>query len=457
MRARRSLCDGYGSTRRPRPFGTTDAPCFVMLPERLSGVDAAWRRMDTSKQHATIVSLLVFDGHIERSALVGSVSRSIEKHERFRARVHDRGILGATWELDPEFDMNRHVTSAPPPRDARALRELISDLASEPFDPAHPLWQMVVTEWPGGGTAVISKIHHCLADGVALVRVLLGMTDEGTSITPPEVGWKPENPEQLEEKLRHLGREADTLAKTLLLPSDPPSVLRGSLGPRKVVAWSSALDLERIRAIGATVSGTINDALTAAIAGGIQRYARDRGRPLEHDVRAMVPVFLAGAHEQKSLGNAFGLVYAALPRIAEPRARLREAKARMDKIKSTPETSNAVAMLGLLGSLSPAVEQIGIRLFTAKASLVVTNVPGPPLPIHIMGVPLRSMTVWAPFAGDLALSVTAVSHRGELRLGVLSDANVIGHPEGLVDAIERDLAELSVLVEGDRAMAVAQR
>jgi WS/DGAT/MGAT family acyltransferase len=429
-----------------------------MRAERLSGVDAAWRRMDTSKQHATIVSLLVFDGHIERSALVATVDRNLAKHERFRARVHDRGILGATWEIDPEFDTNRHVTTAPPPRDARAIRDLISELASEPFDPAHPLWQMVVTQWPGGGTAVISKIHHCLADGVALVRVLLGLTDEGASMqaAPPEVGWKPENPEQIEEKLRHLAKEAETLAKTLLLPSDPPSVFRGELGPRKVVAWSSAIDLERIRAIGATAEGTINDALTAAIAGGLQRYARDQGRPLEHDVRAMVPVFLAGAHERRSLGNAFGLVYAALPRIEDPRARLREANARMDAIKSTPETSNAVAMLGLLGSLSPAVEQVAIKLFTAKASLVVTNVPGPPLPIHIMGVPIRSMMVWAPFAGDLALSVTAVSHRGELRLGVLSDARVIGHPERLVEAIERDLAELSLLV-ADRATAAAPR
>jgi hypothetical protein len=401
--------------------------------------------------------LLVFDGRIERSSLLATLGRSTEHHERFRARVHDRGVLGATWELDPDFDMSRHVTSAPPPRDARAMRELISDLASEPFDPAHPLWQVVVTDWPGGGTVVISKIHHCLADGVALVRVLLGMTDEGTSMAPPEVGWKPESPAQLEERLRHLAREADTLAKTLLLPSDPPSVFRGELGARKVVAWSSAIDLERVRAIGATVSGTINDALTAAIAGGLGRYARERGRPLERDVRAMVPVFLAGAHERRSLGNAFGLVYAALPRIEEPRARLREAKARMDRIKSTPETSNAVAMLGLLGSLSPAVERIGIRLFTAKASLVLTNVPGPPLPIHVMGVPLRSLMVWAPFAGDLALSVTAVSHRGELRLGVLSDAEVIDHPEQLVEAIERDLSELSLLVPGDRATASAPR
>ena len=80
-----------------------------------------------------------------------------------------------------------------------------------------------------------------------------------------------------------------------------------------------------------------------------------------------------------------------------------------------------------------------------------------PLPIHVMGVPLRSLMVWAPFAGDLALSVTAVSHRGELRLGVLSDAEVIDHPEQLVEAIERDLSELSLLVPGDRATASAPR
>jgi hypothetical protein len=108
------------------------------------------------------------------------------------------------------------------------------------------------------------------------------------------------------------------------------------------------------------------------------------------------------------------------------------------------------------------VERVAMRLFTIKASLVVTNVPGPPIPIHIMGVPLRSLIVWAPFAGDLALSVTAVSHNGELRIGVLSDANVIGHPEALVDAIERDFAELSQLVPTardsvDRATAAAPR
>jgi diacylglycerol O-acyltransferase len=241
---------------------------LAMLPERMSAVDAAWRRMDDSKQHATIVTLLVFEGVVERAALAHTVGRAIEKHERFRARVHDRGLLGATWELDPEFDIDRHVKAAHRPRDLRALRELVSDIASEPFDPAHPLWEMVVTEHPGGGTAVISKVHHCVGDGVALVRVLLGMTDEGSAIAPPEVGWRPETPEVLEEKLTHLASEADTLAKTLLLPMDPPSVLRGSISPRKVVAWSGPIELERVRAIGKLVSGTINDALVAAIAGG---------------------------------------------------------------------------------------------------------------------------------------------------------------------------------------------
>ncbi len=412
----------------------------------MRGIDAAWRRMDRDPQQALITSVLKLAGPIDLVALEAALRRVVATQSAFRMRVVDRGLRGVVFEPDPLFDLSNHVhrIAAPSPGDDAALAELTSELASAPLNPARPLWDLHVVGLREG-SALIARIHHCIADGVALVRVLLGIVDGGDAGEPDEVGWSPPSATSLRTRASHLAEEAATLGSTLFLSADAPSVLRGPLGAAKRVAWTAPFKVAEAKRIASAVKGHLNDTLVAGIAGGLAAYGQSHGRPLIAEPRAMVPVFLRGGHEfHTELGNAFGLVYLALPTSIEgARDRLVESKRRMDAIKSTSETSNAVALLGLIGRVTPAMERFAIRLFTAKASLVFTNVPGPPFTVRIGGQDVTSIMVWAPYAGDLALSITAVSYGGELRCGVLANAKVVPDPEQLALEIDRALAELS--------------
>lgn len=398
--------------------------------------------MDGPVQRMVIVSLLRFVTPVSIDRLRSIMVRVAQRHPAFGSRVRDRGIRGPEWERVPELEVAEQIRTVHAYDDDASLRELVSELASVPLDPARPLWDMTLT---ADGRALVSRIHHCIADGVALVQVLAEIADDAAG-EAEVVGWTPPKPSSLGARLAHLGEASRTLMKTLFLSRDPPS-LRGPLQGRKSAAWTRDFPVARARDIGHLVSGTVNDALLAAVAGALDRYARELGRPLRRDARALVPVFLRGAHATGDLGNAFGLVYAALPRDDDRRARLAEAKRRMDAIKASSETSNAVMVLGVLGRALPSIERFGLRLFTSKASLVFTNVPGPPGDVRVADSVIRSMTVWAPVSGDLALGVTAVSYRGSLRIGVMTDEAVLPSPERIAELIEAELHALGRLAD----------
>jgi hypothetical protein len=390
--------------------------------------DAAWYRMDDVDQHPVITSLIVLDGEPEYERVRRRVEELVLRNPRFMERVVDRMPRPPRWERDPHFDVRHHLHRLNTPA---SLREVVSDLTSAPFDPERPLWQMHLVE---GRHALVSRIHHCVADGIALVRVMLGMIDEaaGTpSLPPPQVGWT---------KSKSRAGTAKTLWHTLTLSRDPDTILRGQLGPRKEVAWTRAVDLETLQVRAHASGATLNDLITAAIAGGLRTWSREVGRPIESDVRASVPVFLRGGHDKRAMGNAFGLVYATLPvAAADPEERLRLAKQSMDEIKHTPEPANNSAILGTVGLISQRLEHAVVDLLSTRASVVVTNVPGPPLPVHLAGREIKSVMVWAPVGGTISVSITAFSYRGELRLGVRGDARANPRIEDLARAIDDEL------------------
>lgn len=409
-------------------------------------VDAAWLHMDGATQRATITALLRFDGRIDCARLRQLVRDRLLCHERFRSRAVDRAVGLPRWQVDERFDLDRHLRerTLPPPGDDATLRTVVSDLVSTPLDHERPLWALDLVRGAPGGDALVARIHHCVADGIALVSVLLGLIDESEGSAPTQVGWTGERTAKLGDRLAQEARAARTLGRTLLLPSDPETALRGSLSGRKEVAWTEPVALALVKERAHAVSGTVNDMIVAACAGGLRAWAERRGTPFADDVRALVPVFVRGGregHVAQALGNAFGLVYAKLPvTLDDEGARLAESKRRMDAIKRTPEPSNALGILGALGRIATPIEHAAVDLLTKKASLVLTNVPGPPVPVHLAGAEVRSMDVWAPFAGRIALGLTAMSYRGELRVGVLADACVIPDPEALAREIGRELA-----------------
>lgn len=255
------------------------------------------------------------------------------------------------WEYDPHFNLSAHLhrIALPEPRDDTALEELTGDLMSTPLDFSKPLWQMHYVENYRDGSALIVRMHHCIADGIALLQVLLKMTD-----TEPDAPW-PEPPEKQAERwnpfelflptlravnktwrlaktvvqestatffhptrvmdIARLGtRGTLALGKLLLLPPDRKTIFKGSCGIAKRTAWSKPIPLSEVKAVGKAMGGTVNDVLLSTVTGALRRYMESRGESTaQTNIRTVMPVNLRPEKDADKLGYCFGLVFLSLP------------------------------------------------------------------------------------------------------------------------------------------------
>jgi len=454
--------------------------------QHLSNADAAWLHMDRPTNLMVINSVLVFDEQLDWERLTEIVrTRMVERYPRFHQRVVEGRLTlrGAHWEEDPDFGMQRHMhrRGLAAPAGEAALKELAGDLASIPLDRGKPLWDMYLIDGPGSGCAVIVRMHHCIADGIALARVMLSLTDPapttGGSAPPPPpvprqrsglravVGAPLAATRRVAHTLTQEGLEtlahprhafeladafaaaAQSLAKLLFTPDDADSVLRGNLGATRSVAWSKPLSLKEINRVAHAQGATVNDVLLAAVSGALRGHLIAGGEQ-PHEIRTFVPFNLRPLDRPvpRELGNHFGLVFLTLPvDRSSRRERLRELKRRMDEIKHSPEGPLSFAMLEAIGLTPPEVESRIVDIFSAKATAVMTNVPGPRETVYLAGVPMRAVLVWAPTSGSVGMSVSIFSYHGEVTVGLLVHSELVPNPESIVDRIQRELAALARL------------
>ncbi len=409
--------------------------------EPMSAVDGAWLRMDSPTNPMMITSVLVLDATVPHARIETLVHERLLCHDRFRQRVVSSSLpfVGMHWEIDPGFDLRTHLhhVALPAPGDEGALEDLVSDLSSTPLDHAHPLWQIHHVEGLAAGSVLVARLHHCIGDGVALVELLLSLTDEGAGQAPETVGLLPAKPTSVFELAKQVQQQALTLGRLVLLPSDPPSALKGALGVPKRVAWSKSFGVASLKAGAQKHDAKLNDLLLSSVTGAIREYLLTRG-DLPKSLRAMVPVYIRGKAESGELGNHFGLVFASLPiQETDPAARMVAIKREMDQIKQQPDALVALSVLGAMGMASEEIERVGIDIFTRKASVLVTNVPGPPISLHLASATLQRMLVSAPQSGHIGMGISLLSYAGELRMTVAADAGLVPDPETLVAAFER--------------------
>jgi diacylglycerol O-acyltransferase len=419
----------------------------ALVPDQpVSHVDAAWLRMDSRTNPMVIHALLTFAQPVPFAEVERLIRARLLRHERFRQRVVDAGLplISPHWRTEPVCDLRAHLhhLRLPEPADQAALEQLLSDLASTPLPHDRPLWQAYVIDDVQGGTALFVRLHHAIGDGIALVRILLELCD-----APPEpvarvgLGTRRPAPDVL-SRSKFAAAQAATLGKLLLIPHDAESIVKSALGGHKRLAWSSAFPLADIKQIALRAGGKVNDVLQSCIAGSLHRYLAARGAlPSAAHLRTMVTVFLRD--EDHGLGNHFGLVFLDLPvQGDDPRARLAEVKQRMDELKGADDAAVAFAVLDAIGIASPTLEHIALEVFTRKATVLTSNVPGPPAQIQLASRAVTSMLVWAPTSGYLGVSFTLMSYAGEVRLGVLADSACIDDPGALAAAFEAELAAL---------------
>lgn len=449
--------------------------------ETMSNVDTAWLQMDRPTNLMMIAAFMAFDGPLDIERIMTTVERRLLVFDRFRQRVVPPRVPfgNHTWELDPHFDIRAHVhhVALPSPGDKAAMQDFMSDITSTPLDRTRPLWQFHIVEGYNDGWALAGRLHHAIADGIALMRVLLSLTDfsADAALAPVETGeslpagrrrglvhtvTSPvtslarasfnvadvvlhqslnlfRNPGRVVDLAKMTGDSAATLAKMTLRSPDPKTMFKGELGITKRSAWSDQLSLAEVKSVGRTLKGTVNDVLMAVVAGALRRYLIDNNQPVDGiNFRALVPVNLRPLDAPLELGNRFGLIFPTLPvGAADVHERFIETRRQMSEIKNSPEAVVAYGVLNALGMTPLDIESIFLDFFASKTTAVLTNVPGPQIPLYLAGSPLREIMAWVPQSGGLGMGISILSYNGSVMIGVSTDAALVPHPERIIDNV----------------------
>lgn len=455
-----------------------------MLPnmrfEPLAPVDQAWLRMEDPTNLMMVTGILIFDQPLDFDRLRATFEHRLLRFRRFRQRVVTVGNT-ARWEDDPNFTLSAHLRriALPAPHDQATLQDLVSDMMSTPIDFTKSPWQYHLIENYNGGCVLLGRLHHCIADGIALIRVLLAMTDESPDAPWPSAtdSHEPEHrarsplatvnatvrsaeklladgfdllgePGKLAEVARTGAGSATALSRLVLMSPDPHTAFKGPLGVAKRAAWSQPVPLDAVKAIGRAVGGTVNDVLLAAVTGALRRYLQGRGQNVDGlDIRAAVPVNLRQPDEPLTLGNRFGLVFLSLPiGVDDPLDRLFDLKERMEAIKHSPEAIVAFGILMGLGVAPSALQDMGVSIFGSKATAVMTNVPGPREMLYMAGAPINQIMFWVPQSGRLGLGVSILSYAGNVTLGIATDSGLAPDPDEIITAFHEEFNTLLKLV-----------
>jgi diacylglycerol O-acyltransferase / wax synthase len=414
-----------------------------MTREALSGVDAAWLQMDRSVNTADVVSVIRLEGRLTLPRLRRVLEEGLLPHARFRQRIVAGPLGRPAWETDPDFSLDRHLTHHRLDDAPGALDAYASAVASAPLDLSRPPWRIDLLH-VNGGSAIVVKLHHCVADGFALVAVLLSMTDDPGALEPQKPRPVTRDARRPEALLRAPLDALAALARMVALPPDAPTALKRPLSGERRVACTRPFPLQRLRAASRARGVTCNTLLAAALAGAVRRWLEARADPAGgRDLRALMPINLRPRGDEASLGNAFGLVFLDLPvGSVTPDERVAAVHARVARLKAGPDALVTYNILGVLGRLPTAAEQAANAFFTSKASLVLTNVPGPRKPLHLAGHRIEHLMFWVPHPASLGVGASILSYAGEVVIGVRADRAVMADPAAFVALLEAELIAL---------------
>lgn len=456
--------------------------------QRISYVDTAWLRMDRPNNLMQIVGVMLFDGELDFERLQRSIERRMLSFRRFRQVARqDDGVY--YWEDDLDFDLEHHLRRSvlPGARGKPELQRFVADLASTPLNPARPLWELHLVETALGGDALIMRVHHCIADGIAMVGVILSMADESPDLLSGEpllelvqeeqddffwrLIWRPmsdamlasirissnlwvkyvgmvSNPQKALEYARIGSGIAAEVAKLAIMPNDSPTRFKGKPGTSKRVAWSEPISLPEVKAVGKVLGCSVNDMLLSAAAGALRAYLVDQGDPVDGvEIRAMVPVNLRRPKDMGKLGNRFGLVALELPvGIENPLARLYATRERMEALKGSYQAPLTLSILGAVGMAPKFAQDKVLDLLASKATAVMTNVPGPQEALYLAGARLREPLFWVPQSGDIGMGVSILSYDNKVQFGLITDKKLVPDPERIVERFASEFDKLLMLV-----------
>lgn len=459
--------------------------------ERMSAGDATFLAVETPRAHMHVGAVAVFDGgpltepdgRLAFERIRDHLLGALAAFPRYRQRVVTTPVLGQpVWVDDEHFDVGYHLrhTRLPLPGDQRQLKRLAGRIFSQRLDRAHPLWELWLVEGlDGGQVAIIAKIHHCLLDGIAgvsLLTALLRGTPDATVAAPR--GWPAPRPAPRRRELvrGELAHHVATLgrgARALTIAREPATwdraragvagaigLLRRGLVPASPTPWNArhigphrrfdvaTLELGRIKLVKDSLGGTVNDVALTVVTGALARTLLRHGvdPSTVRDFRALVPVNVRPDAARGALGNHVAMLLAPLPvEVAEPLARYQRVRETTRWLKQQAGHTAGAALLtqladatatGLLGTIFSTA--IRLRAFNA----VVTNVPGPPFPLWLLGARLHEIYPFVPLFETQGLGIALLSYTGRMFVGLSADWHGLDDLHDLALDLDTELALL---------------
>ncbi len=461
------------------------------MAETMTNADNFWLQMDHPTNLMVITGIMEFKETLDYDQACLTLENRLCAFDRFKQRVVTplTGVGVASWEFDPYFDIRSHFhrVALPGAGGKPELQRMVSDLMTIPMDRTKPLWSCHLIENYKKGCALFFRLHHCIADGISLVYVLLSTADTepggkplfGDKLKKKKKKWSPPsfipagqlltsvsgvidktqivggkliaewskviaNPSYVKKFAKSTANlsvdTATVLGKLAMMPSDPKTSLKGPLKVRKCVAWTNLMALEKVKTVSKAVDATINDVLIATVAGALRRYLIMRGdRTNKTELRAAIPVNVREPGTAFELGNKFSLVFLALPvYIEDPILRLREVKKRMDLLKQSPDAYVAFMVLNALGISSASIATTASNFFANKASTVMTNVPGPKEPLYFAGKKIENFIGWVPRTGRVGMGISIFSYAGKVGIGLVTDEGLVPDPDAILEYFEEE-------------------
>jgi WS/DGAT/MGAT family acyltransferase len=467
-----------------------------MYYERLTALDASFLDIEDVSVHMHVAAVLLFqpgplarhDGGLDMERIRAYIGSRLHMIPRYRQRLAYTPLeRHPVWVDDDRFNLFYHVrhASLPRPGSERQLKRLCGRIMSQKLDATKPLWEIWVIEGlEDGRFALVAKVHHCMVDGISgvdLLTVLLSPSPDEAVPEPPQWGprrapttgellgaevWRRAsmpldvfkaargaiaNPDATLEAVRtrvdgllEVLRGASTPAATTIL--NPPRI-----GPHRRFDWVR-LDLGEVKRIKERLGGTVNDVVLATVTGATRRFLNSHGQmPEDLTFRAMIPVSIRASSERGALGNRVSQMLAALPLDeANPVRRLQRVVETTQRLKHSHQVAASELIEEFSDWTATAVLTQMIRFAAARRAynLVVTNVPGPPVPLYLLGARLYESYPMVPLFANQGLGIALFSYDGGLYWGINSDWDALPDLHDYIDALGAGFVELAKAAGG---------
>lgn len=464
--------------------------------DRLSSVDASFLAQEREGSHMHIGSVLLFEGPApEAEEVAEHLEARLHLVPRYRQKLSfPRLEMGRPlWVDDPNFNLGYHVrhTALPAPGSVEQLRLLAGRVFSQRLDRSKPLWEMWLVEGLRDGRfAVINKTHHSLVDGVSgadLTAVIFDLQREGTEMPEAERSWSPApepgdvsmtargvtdlagaplglarravsaiaSPAKAAAQAREVASGLGEVAKNTVV-SAPQTPLNGPMGPYRRLSWVR-VPLRDLKEVKSQLGGTVNDVFLTVISGALHRWLRSRGVRTEGlEVRSAVPVSIRVEGSESDLGNQITIMIGRLPTYVEdPVERHRLVVDSMRGLKESKQALGAEVISSLEDFAPPTIFAQASRLHfsTRMYNLLTTNVPGPQIPLYMLGREMVELVPVAFLAPGQRLAVAMMSYNGCAALSMIGDYDTMPDLESVIDYAVDELAMLRTAARADTLAA----